>query len=320
MKRFLAGLLIFLLVAAVAGYFLYPTVSAQLCQRRDAGILAAYKEKAAAMDTEKKDELFAEAKAYNETLEGVHVEDVFTGGTPRTNRDYLNRLNIHSGIIGELIISKIGVSLPVYHQSTETPATRNLVHLDGSSLPADSTGENIVLAGPGVLQAEGVLGQINLTDDRMLEDLDKLIPGDMMILNVLDRTMVYRVSEIHLLSSAGLKELDLTPEEEQERLTVITRSSERRLLVQADRIPIQEARTMLAEEDKVTFAENWQNVLFLGSPVMLAGIFLLWVIERIRKHSYHIPGEGRQSKKREQKAKAQIAKIETETSEGEGKK
>ena len=316
MKKFILGLLIFLLAAAGIGYLLYPTVSDQLGQRRDAEILAAYREKAAAMESGKKTEAFAEAKAYNESLESIRIEDVFTAGTIRTTRDYQNRLNIHSGVIGELVISRIGLALPVYHLSTETPATRYLVHVDGSSLPTDGTGENIVLAGPGTLQAEGVPGSIGLTDDRMLEDLDSLIPGDLMILNVLDRTMVYRVSEIQMFSSAGLRELDLTPEEGQQRLTVVTRRGDRRLTVQAERIPIQEARTLLEEEDKVTFPESWKNILFLGSPVILAGLFILWVIERIRRRHYRIPGEGRQSEKREKKARAKIEKITTETSEG----
>ena len=317
MKKFLAGLLVFLLIAAVAGYFLYPMVSDQLCQRRDAGVMRDYRQKAAAMDAEKKTELFAAAREYNEALESIRVEDVFSSNAPRTTRDYQNRLNVHSGVIGELVIPKITVSLPVYHQSTETPATVKLVHVDGSSLPADGDRESIVLAGPGILQAEGILGSIGLTDDRMLEDLDRLIPGDLMILDVLDRTFVYRVKEVQMLSSAGLRELDLTPADEEQRLTLISRRNDRRLLVQAERIPIQDARTQLAEEDKATFPENWKNILLLGSPVILAGLLILWIIEKIKGRSYRLPGEGRQSARRKQKAKEQIEQITTETTEGE---
>lgn len=319
MKRFIAGLLIFLLVAAGLGYLLYPTISDQLSQRRDAEILKVYKEKASLLDDQKKTELLAEAKAYNEELDGIHVEDVFSAGTPRTSRDYQNRLNIHSGVIGELVISKIGVSLPVYHLSAETPVTEKLVHVDGSSLPADEATESIVLAGPDLLKAAGVLGDIGLTDGRMLEDLDRLIPGDLMILNVMDRTMVYQVSEVQMLSSAGLKALNLTPEEGQQILTVISSRAERRLLVRAERIPIQEARTLLEDDDKATFPENWQSILFLGCPVILAGLLLLWVIEKIKGRRYRIPGEGRQSEKRERKAREKLAKISTGNSEGEKK-
>ena len=317
MKKFAVHLLIFLLVAAGIGYLLYPAISDQICQRRDEEVLKAYRVKAAEMTSERKTELFAEAKAYNEGLESIRTEDVFTAGTPRTSRDYQNHLNVHSGVLAELVISKIGVSLPVYHLSGETPATRKLVHLDGSSLPADGTDENIVLAGPGVLKAEGILGDIGLTDDRMLEDLEKLVPGDLMILNVIDRTMVYRVKEIQTLSPAGLRELDLTPAEGEKHLTVISQRNDRRVYIQSERVTVREARTILEEEDNVTFPENWKNVLFMGSPVLLAGILLLIVIEKIKGRSYRLPGEGRGSEKRERKAREKIDTLTTETSEGE---
>ena len=303
MKRFFTGLLIFLLAAAGIGYLLYPAVSAQICQRRDAGILQAYRERAASMDAGQKTEMFA--------------EDVFTAGIPRTSRDYQNRLNVHSGVIGELVIPRIDAALPVYHLSSETPATRNLVHLDGSSLPADEPGENIVLAGPGVLKAEGFLGDIGLTDDRMLEDIDRLTPGDLLILNVIDRTMVYRVTGIQTLSAAGLKELDLSPGAEAQQLTLISRRNDRRLLVQTERISHREARALLEEEDSASFPADWKSVLFLGSPVILAGLLVLWVIERIRGRAYRLPDEGRQSEKREQKTKEKLETITTENNEGE---
>lgn len=319
MKKFFAGLFIFLLLAAVAGYFLYPMVSDQICQRRDAEIMRDYRRKAAAMNSEKKAELFAAAADYNAALESVHMEDVFSGTAPRTTRDYQNRLNVHSGVIGELVIPKISVFLPVYHQSTETPATRNLVHVDGSSLPAGGAAENIVLAGPGILKADGFLGNIGLTDERMLENLDSLIPGDLVILDVLDRTFVYRVREVQMLSSAGLRELDLTPGEGETRLTLVSRHNDRRLLVQTEQIPIQEARTLLAEEDKATFPENWQNILLLGLPVILAGLLILLLIEKIKGRHYRIPGEGRQTARQKSKAREQIEQITTDTSEGEEK-
>lgn len=319
MRKFLTGFLIFLLIAAGVAYFLYPTVSDQISQRRDEEVMKAYREKTAAMTAEKKAELFEEARAYNAELESIRIEDVFSGGVPRTTRDYQNRLNVHSGVIGELVIPEISVSLPVYHQSTETPAGKNLVHVDGSSLPSEEEGGNIVLAGPSVLKAEGILGEIGLTDGRMLEDLDRLKPGDLMILNVLDRTMVFRVNEIQTLSAAGLREMDLTPEEGKENLTVISKRTDRRLLVRTERITVHEARMLLEEDDLATFPESWQNVLLLGCPVMLAGLVILWVIERIKRRSYLLPGEGRQSARRQKKAMEKLENIQTDVNEGKEK-
>ena len=291
MKKFLTVLILLLLTAAVIGYFIYPTISDQLGRRRDAEIMAVYREKTAALDADGKTELFEQAKAWNDSLEQVRTDDVFTAGMIRTSRDYQNRMNVHDGVIGELVIPAIRLSLPIWHLSTETPATRKLVHVNTSARPADGTGENIILAGPGILQAEGIPGEMGLTDDRMLEDLDGMVPGNLIILNVTDRTMVYRVTGIQMLSAAGLKEMDLTPGEGEERLTIISPRKDRRLMVQAERIPVREARTLLAEEDQATFPENWKNVLFLGCPVMIAGLLVLLIIELIRGRVYRLPGE-----------------------------
>ena len=293
MKKLFAGILVFLLLTAVIGHFLYPVISDQLARRRDAEMMQEYREKTSAMGKEQREKLFAEAGEWNAALEEIRMEDIFAAGITRTTRDYQNHMNVHSGIIAELVIPDIGVSLPVYHLSTETPATRKLVHMDASSLPADGSRENIVLAGPGVLKAEGVLGDVGLTDDRILEDLDKLIPGNLVILNVLDRTMVYRVKGVQMLSPAGLKEMDLTPGEGDEKLTLVSQRNDQRLLVQAERIPIREARTVLAENDQATFPANWQNVLLLGCPVLIAGLLVLWIIELIRGRFYRLPDEGK---------------------------
>ena len=322
MKKFLTVLILLLLAAAVIGYFIYPTISDQLGRRRDAEIMAVYREKTAALDADGKTELFEQAKAWNDSLEKVHTEDVFTAGTIRTTRDYQNRMNVHEGVLAELVIPNIGVSLPVYHLSNETPVNRYLVHVDTGSLPADGTGENIVLAGPGILEAEGFPGTMGLTDARMLEDLDTLIPGDLMILNVLDRTMVYRVSGIQMLSSAGLKDLDLTPGEEEERLTLISRKKDRRVLVQTERVSIREARTLLSAQDEATFPDNWQNVLLLGCPVLLAGLFVLWGIEAIRGRAYRLPDEGRKAdrEQRERRARETLEQITNDSEISEGGK
>ena len=316
MKKLFAWILALLLLVVVIGHFLYPVLSDQLARRRDAEMMQEYREKTSAMGKEQREKLFAEAAEWNKGLEEIRIEDIFTAGITRTTRDYQNHMNVHSGIIAELVIPDIGVSLPVYHLSTETPATYKLVHVNTSSLPADGSRENIVLAGPGVLKADGLLGDVGLTDDRMLEELDRLIPGNLVVLNVLDRTMVYRVKGVQMLSPAGLKELDLTPDEGEEKLTLVSQRKDQRLLVQAERIPIREARTLLAENDQATFPSNWQNVLLLGCPVLIAGLLVLWIIELIRGRFYRLPDEGkREDPEQLEKALESMDQISNEINE-----
>ena len=373
MRKFFAFLFIFLLIAAVAGYLLYPTISDQIAQANDGAVMKAYREKTALMSSEQIDALLADADAYNKTLETIQASDPFSAELPRTSRDYQNRLNVHSGAIGELVIPAIGVYLPIYHNSAETPATAKLVHLETSSFPSDQEGTSIILAGPGLMKAEGFLGEIGLTDARMLQDLDRLTAGDLILLNVLDRTMAYRIGEgleekdaILMLTPGGVRELNLLPGTEQqaepepepepetqdtpewlkklnrnskptqtaeaipepetepeltpaqtaetEQLTLLTPWRDQKLLVvRAARIPIVLARNELNATDRATYPEGWKNVLLLGSPVLLLGFLVMFIIERIKRRSYMLPDEGRRSARREKKEKAKLNNLTTET-------
>ena len=321
MKKLFAFLFIFLLIAAGAGYLLYPTISDQIAQANDGAVMKAYREKTAAMTSEQIDALLAGAAAYNETLGTVQASDPFSAELPRTSRDYQSRLNVHSGVIGELVIPSIRVYLPVYHNSAETPATEKLVHLENSSLPSDQPGTSIILAGPRLMKAGGLPGEIGLTDGRMLEDLDRLTPGDIVILNVLDRTMAYRIGggleekdAILMLTPGGVSDLPLAAGEETEQLTLLTPWKDQKLLVvRAERIPISEARDVLNATDRATYPAGWKNVLVLGSPVMLLGLLVMFIIERIKKRSYMLPDEGRRSARRERKAKAKLDNLTTES-------
>ena len=373
MRKFFAFLFIFLLIAAVAGYLLYPTISDQIAQANDGAVMKAYREKTAQMSSEQIEAMLADADAYNKTLETIQASDPFSAELPRTSRDYQNRLNVHSGAIGELVIPAIGVYLPIYHNSAETPATAKLVHLETSSFPSDQEGTSIILAGPGLMKAEGFLGEIGLTDARMLQDLDRLTAGDLILLNVLDRTMAYRIGEgleekdaILMLTPGGVRELNLLPGTEQqaepepepepetqdtpewlkklnrnsdptqtaeatpepepepeltpaqtaetEQLTLLTPWRDQKLLVvRAARIPIVLARNELNATDRATYPEGWKNVLLLGSPVLLLGFLVMFIIERIKRRSYMLPDEGRRSARREKKEKAKLNNLTTET-------
>ena len=101
--------------------------------------------------------------------------------------------------------------------------------------------------------------------------------------------------------------------------TLISQRADRRLLVRTEEIPIREARTLLEEEDTVTFPENWQNVLFLGSPVILAGLLVLWVIERIKGRAYRMPDDGKISNRKKRKDKEKLEQITTTEISEEGK-
>ncbi len=297
MKKFFLTLLILLLILAGAAYLLFPTVMTQIAAVHDTETMRTYRNKVQDMSREQISDMLESAAAYNASLTATEIGDVFTETGRRTSRDYLHHLDVSDGVIGIMRIPRIGIAMPFYHSSTEHSALNQLVHVDGSSLPADSAGSQIVLAGPGQKDAEGFLKDIGLKAERALEDLDKILPDDLIILQVLDRTMVYRVEDVKTLSPDGLKHLETEKDEEQDSLILMTPRKDRRVVVQASRIPIAEARTSLNETDQAEIPSLPVSILALGSPVMLLGCIVMAIIGRIKKRKYRLPTEIKKSRK-----------------------
>ena len=240
MKRFLIRLLIFLVIAAGAAWLLYPTISNQLSAGRNDRVMEAYRKAVHALEPEAMQKMLDDAAAWNAELQKEGIPDVFSGGGRKTGAGYQELLNVSGGVIGELEIPGIHVKLPVYHGGSS--AADRLIHVAGTDLPADRDGTHTVLAGPGIRKAGGILGNLQLTDARMLEDLEQATQNDLIFLRVLNRTMIFRVTDVKMLSPEGLAGADLSGEEGEQLLTVMTERHGRRLLVQGKRIPAAEAK------------------------------------------------------------------------------
>ena len=289
MKKVLITLMVILLVLAAVAYLAYPTFIRQAAGVRDDGIMQDYRRKASRMTTEEIQERLDKAEAYNETLQDVLPEDPFSGREVLTLHRYEAPLNTGDGLIGILTIPGISLKLPVYHESAERKATEKIVHIQGTSLPSDLPGNHIMLAGPGMLSAEGFAGKIGLSGERMLEDADQLTPGDLIILNVLDRTMVYQVEWIQTMAPEGIARADLSYGTEDEILTLVIQRKERRLLIRGKRISAGDAVEAVKDMDRVRLLPDWQSILFLGSPAILLGLIVILIVERIKKKSYRLP-------------------------------
>ena len=201
MKKVFGRILVLLLTAAAAAWLLYPVVSDQLARRNAAEQMKAYHRAVHEKTAEEIETIFDETGYYNTGLEAESIPDVFSG-KQRVSSEYRSRMNICDGVIGELKIPAINVYLPVYHGGTDSAAEK-LVHVAGTALPAGQDGTHIVLAGPGAKKAKGFLGSLQLTDARMLEDIDRVVPDDLVFLEVLDRTMIFRVEGAQTLSAEG---------------------------------------------------------------------------------------------------------------------
>ena len=284
MKKVFGRLLVFLLIAAAAVWLLYPVVSDQLARQRDAQTMKAYHRAVRLKTADEIETAIEETGYYNTGLKPEGIPDVFAGRR-RVPAEYRAR------------IPGINVYLPIYHSGAESAAEK-LVHVEGSALPADMDGTHIVLAGPGAQKAAGFLGDLQLTDARMLEDLDRVVPDDLVFLEVLDRTMIFRVEGVQTLSVDGLSGVDISGESGSQLLTLVTEKSGRALLVRARRTAAADVRDRLTAQDRADVPSDLVNVLFMGIPVFITGLLIMGVIERFKKRSYRLPTEQKRRKKK----------------------
>ena len=307
MKKFLIFLLVFVILAAGLGYLLYPTVAQQISDAGNARLMDSYLRKTRAFTDEEIEIKFSAAAEHNENMSQITLGDIFSQESQRSARSYQELLDIEKGILAELQIPRLNVSLPVYHSGTDAKVTEKLVHLEQSSLPSDQPGTYIALAGPGMAKAPGFLGEIGLKGARMLEDLDRLTSGDLLILTVLNRTMVYQVREVKILSQDGLNNLEVEMEPDQQKLVLLTRKNDRRLLVESERVQVEDVKDILITGDQVTTPAPVWSILIIGSPLFLLTMLVVLLIGAIKKRSYRLPDEGKRAELQAQEALAQMS-------------
>ena len=294
MRKILLRTAALALAAAVLGWLLYPTVADQLARKAYLEKEETYIHTVRGMTPEAVAEMLEAAETANCEADGaIRPGDVFTAPAKRSSVKYRDLLDFGDGMIGQLEIPSIHVSLPIMHISAENRPDRELVHLEGSSLPGETGNTHTVLAGPGKQKAPGMLGDLALTGDRMLEDLDRVTPGDLMMILLADRTLLYEVRGVQTLSSEGLKAWTAERDPAEDRLTLITERDGRRLLAEAVRIPVSSAAEALRAGDTARPPADWVTILALGSPVMLLVLAGMIITERIKRRTTRLPGEGR---------------------------
>ena len=295
MRKIILKIVIALLILALLAWLLYPTVADQLARKEHLEREEAYLRAVHGMDTETIARMLEEADAANAELEEIRPGDVFTARADRSSAGYRKLLSFRDGMIGQLEIPAIQVSLPIGHIGAETRPDSTLVHVEGSSLPGTTGNTHTVLAGPRKQKAQGILGSLALSGDRMLEDLDRVIPGNQMMILLGDRTLLYEVRNVQTLSPEGLEQWTAEKSEEEDRLTLITERDGRRLLVEAVRIPVSGATEALKKEDAAAIPPDVVTILVLGCPVLLLGLLVMFVIERIKRRAYLLPTEGKKA-------------------------
>lgn len=281
MKNRLFTVLFGLLFLTGLAILTYPAIADQWNTFRQSRLISDYQETISQMEEEDFEEVWAAARAYNQTFsqnsilsdvfgidEAEHIEDT----------EYWQVLNVAGdGVMGYLTIPKINLRLAVYHGTEEQVLQTGVGHMNGTRLPVGGENNHTVLS-----------AHRGLPSAKLFTDIDQLEPGDLFYLHILNEDLAYEVDRIlPMVDKDDYDALEeaLKIEEGQDQVTLFTCTpygvNSHRLLVRGHRVPysgeLDTAPTPV--ESMVQAIQNYYMLyLLLGLSVTVLVIFVLWRI------------------------------------------
>lgn len=263
-----------LIAALLAGalLLLYPTVSDYWNSFHQSRAIASYAEQVADLDDTTYDQIWADARAYNETLDNSTSRFVMTEEQKKIYEALLNIAD--NGVMGYIEIPKIKCNLPIYHGTDEAVLQIAIGHVQGSSLPAGGESTHCVLS-----------GHRGLPSAKLFSDLDQLTEGDVFLLRVLDETLTYEVDQIRTVLPDELD--DLAIEEGKEYCTLVTCTpygiNSHRLLVRGHRVENQASASTIRVTADAMQIEPLLIAPLVAAPMLLVLLVMVLIPHRTKK-------------------------------------
>ena len=169
-----------------------------------------------------------------------------------------------TGIMGYIEIPVIGVTLPIYHGTSEGVLQIAVGHLEWTSLPVGGESSHSVVS-----------GHRGLPSARLFTDLDELVVGDVFIFRVLDEILTYEVDQILIVDPDETSELKIKQGEDLCTLVTCTPYgvNSHRLLVRGHRVENQEE----AQSIRVT-ADAMQIETVIVAPIVAIPMLLVLLV------------------------------------------
>ena len=260
LKKKLPTILLVLVFLTGVALLLYPTFADWWNSFHQSRAVASYMDSVSEMDTERYEEILAEADAYNQKLAETGI--LWTLDEEQLE-EYNEQLNINeSGIMGYIDIPKISITLPVYHGVDEAVLQVAIGHIAGSSLPVGGENTHCIVS-----------GHRGLPSARLFTDLDKLVEGDTFTMTVLNRTVTYQVDQVRIVEPTDVSDLQIV--EGKDYCTLVTCTpygiNTHRLLVRGHRVAN-------AQGDAPVIADAMQIETIYIAPFLAVPILILLVI------------------------------------------
>lgn len=217
-----------LLLSAIlvgAGMLLYPVLADWWNSIHQSQAIADYDKAVEELDTSETNKLLAKAEAYNERLA---KSGALWRMSDKEMREYNGLLDVAgTGFMAYLDIPKIGVTLPIYHGTSNDVLVEAIGHIAGTSLPVGGEGTHC-----------SVSGHRGLPNAKLFTDINKLETGDLFVVTVLDRVLTYEVDQIRVVLPTEIDDLTIDPDKDYMTLVTCTPYgvNSHRLLIRGHRV------------------------------------------------------------------------------------
>ncbi len=266
MRKHLSTILLVFILLIGLSLLLYPTVSDYWNSFHQTRAIATYAENVAKLDNNQYDQLWEDARAYNEAL-CFRSNPYYLSEEQKAQ--YESLLDVSGlGVMGYIEIPEIDVSLPIYHGTEESVLQVAVGHLDWTSLPVGGESTHCVLS-----------GHRGLPSAKLFTNLDKLREGDTFLLRILDEVLTYEVDQILIVEPQEIDALKIV--EGKDYCTLVTCTpygvNTHRLLVRGHRIEnLEEAKTVRVTADAI------QIEPLLVAPIVAIPMLLILLILLLR--------------------------------------
>lgn len=253
------------LAAVGIGFLIYPNIADYINSKNNETVISNYNTSTQTMSDEEINSELAKAQNFNELLAKSALNDEEKDEYNAAMSEYENVLN-YDDIMCTIEIPKINVDLPVYHDSTnrEEKLKNGCVHLANTSLPIGGASTHAVIS-----------AHSGYPEQVFFDELDKLQIGDTFKINVLNKTLTYKVCEINIVDPDDSSKLEI--ENGKDYVTLVTcypySINTHRLCVRGERV--EDTITDTATADEVISNDNHNDLTLV---FIILGISLLVVL------------------------------------------
>ena len=254
-----------ILAAVGIGFIVYPNIADYINSKSNETVIKNYSESTQTMSDYEIDNELAKAQNFNELLAKSALNDEEKDEYNAAMSEYENILN-YDDIMCTIEIPKINVDLPVYHDSTdrEEKLKKGCVHLTNTSLPIGGASTHAVIS-----------AHSGYPEQVFFDELDKLQIGDTFKINVLNKTLTYKVCEINIVDPDDSSKLEI--ENGKDYVTLVTcypySINTHRLCMRGERV--EDTITDTATADEVISNDNHNDLTLV---FIILGISLLVVL------------------------------------------